>query len=93
MFKKLIANFGVDKLYHFAACFIITFIVGVVMIPVTNLFGVMFSSFMCGSAAALAKEYADKVNPNNKWDWKDIVADYCGIGLALIILIVLYVVI
>ena len=89
MFKKLIRKFGIDKLYHFSICFIISFVVGIVMLPITTLFGIMFSSFMCGSAAALAKEYADKVNPNNKWDWKDIIADYCGIGLAMMLLYVL----
>ena len=61
------------------------------MLPITNLFGMLFSSIMCGSAAGLAKEYADKVNPNNKWDWKDIIADYCGIGLAAVILVILYI--
>lgn len=90
MFKKLISRFGIDKLYHLSACFIITFIVGIIMLPITNLFGVIFSSFISGSAAALAKEYADMVNPNNKWDWKDIAADYCGIFMALVILIILY---
>lgn len=89
MLKKLIKKFGRDKLFHFGICFVISLIVGLVMIPITNLFGVIFSSLVSGSGAALAKEYGDKCSPTNKWDWKDVIADYLGIGLALIILIVL----
>ncbi|MBR5639535.1 MAG: hypothetical protein IKW83_07200 [Muribaculaceae bacterium] len=89
MFKKLAKKIGRDKIYHFGICFIISLITGVIMLPITNLFGVLFSSFMSGTGAALAKEYGDKCSPTNKWDWKDVIADYIGIGFAILILVVL----
>ncbi|MBR5639527.1 MAG: hypothetical protein IKW83_07160 [Muribaculaceae bacterium] len=89
MFNKLIKKVGKDKFFHFGVCFVISLITGVVMLPFTNLFGVIFSSVMSGTGAALAKEYGDKCSPTNKWDWKDVIADYLGIGLALLILIIL----
>ncbi|MBO6271461.1 hypothetical protein J6O48_01635 [bacterium] len=54
-----------------------------------NIFQVAISGFSVAFAAGLGKEYGDKVNPNNKWDWYDILADVLGslIGVIIPILI------
>ncbi len=88
--QKLKNKFGIDKLYHFSACFIITLIAGVLLFPFANIVGVLIGTFITASAAALAKEYGDKCNPINKWDWKDIIADYCGTFLGMVILLIIY---
>ena len=90
MLDYLYNKFGKDKVMHFIACLLIAVVVGVVMIPCATLFGIVFASFMCASSAALAKEYADKLNPNNRWDWNDIIADYAGTFTGIIIVILLY---
>lgn len=36
------------------------------------------AGILVSTAAAWGKEYGDKQNPNNKWDWRDILADSIG---------------
>ena len=37
-----------------------------------------FSGFISAMGAGLGKEYGDKINPYNKWDWYDVLADFLG---------------
>ncbi len=90
--QKISNKFGIDKIYHFSACFIITFITGLLLFPFANLAGILIGAFISSSCAALAKEYGDKCSPVNKWDWKDVIADYCGTFLAILLLLIIYVV-
>lgn len=77
---------------HFSVCGIIALFVaiiaGVLNAPV---FVSAMCGFACGMGTGLGKEYGDKVNPYNIWDWEDVIADtigsVCGALVAAILLI------
>lgn len=84
---------GSDKYAHFSVCAIVAICVGFVgMLMGMSPLMIGFSGFIAAMGAGLGKEYGDKVNPYNKWDWYDVLADTVGalvgsglmIGLALI---------
>ena len=50
-----------------------------------NWYEMLISSFSVALAAGLGKEIADHLNPYNKWDWKDVLADVLGTLTGLII--------
>lgn len=68
-----------DKKLHFLACAAITFMVmlifSILNTPITI---AAFTGILTSTASAWGKEYGDKCNPYNKWDWKDIIADSLG---------------
>lgn len=72
-------NIGKDKYLHFGFCLVITLIT---ILSFKLLGDSCFRSILAGALAAvsagLAKEFADYINPNNKWDWQDIYADIAG---------------
>ena len=69
---------GIDKLYHFVACFMATIVVGVI-IGVSS--GVLFALGL-----AIGKEYGDHKAKGNHWCWYDILADVLGIIAAGLII-------
>lgn len=77
---------GRDKYLHFAVCGIIsttiicTFILIGSTLPIAILTGTVATI-----GTGLGKEYGDKMNPNSSWDWKDILADFCGLLLGIIV--------
>jgi len=76
---NFIKNIGRDKKLHFIYSFIIAFLGGVfAFILRMNTIQFIFTSFSLSMATGLGKEYADHINPNNKWDWYDIFADVLG---------------
>ena len=74
-----------DKWLHFTCCTLIALVT-------TILIGLL-SSYYVGALAGLStamgtgvgKEYGDCKSPNNKWDWKDILADLIGSLVGIII--------
>ena len=80
-----------DKRLHFACCMLIALVVT----PLIGLLSNWYVGGLAGSLTAMGvgvgKEYGDKVNPNNKWDWQDILADFIGtaVGVSVGILIAL----
>ena len=68
-----------DKILHFSACAVITFLtISIFFIINTSFCIAALAGMLTSTAAAWGKEYGDKVNPHNKWDWKDILADSIG---------------
>ena len=82
-----------DYILHYTLCMLITYIVGLTSFTafylftgynealVASLFGAVFSL-----GVGTGKEYGDHVNPNNKWCWKDMLANFLGILTGLLIL-------
>lgn len=77
--KNIFKNIGSDKYMHFGVCAIVALLVGLFGI-VLNMTPIMvaYCGFIAAMGAGLGKEYGDKVNPNNRWDWKDVLADFIG---------------
>lgn len=75
-------NIPYDKKLHFGCSFAIATVAGLF----ANAIGMTwFQSLFTGAgisiAAGFGKEYGDKLNPNNHWDWDDVIAD--GLGALL----------
>lgn len=84
MLERLSKRFGIgiDKFYHFGACFISSLFVGLVLGPL--------SGFVSAMALGIGKEYGDSKAKGNEWSWGDIIADIVGAFVgAIIVLIVL----
>lgn len=83
-----------DKLLHALVCALISLILIVVLgalrAPIT---ACIVAGIYSAEAAGFAKEYADNLNPKNKWDWYDILADTIGailgsaVGSAIVIFV------
>lgn len=68
-----------DKLKHILVCTIIAMSVMALLCVIhSSLLVAIISSTLCALFAGIGKEYGDKVNPYNKWDWRDLVADTVG---------------
>ena len=75
VFKKI----GSDKYAHFCVCAIVALLVGVFgMVMKMTPIMIAYCGFVAAMGAGLGKEYGDKVNPKNKWDWMDVLADFLG---------------
>lgn len=85
---------GKDKILHISTCagiaLFVAIIAGVLNAPVIV---AALCGYLCALGTGLGKEYGDKVNPYNKWDWYDVLADICGsllgalLGTIILILI------
>lgn len=79
---------GEDKKLHITCCLLVAAFIGSILaVSHTALWVIAFISFISAMLCGLAKEYGDHINPHNKWDWYDIVAD--GVGALLGSIIVL----
>lgn len=68
-----------DKIVHFIVCAVITVVVMVLFFVANTTFVIAaLAGAITSTAAGWGKEFGDKVNPYNKWDWKDILADFIG---------------
>lgn len=82
--------FQIDKLYHFAACLLISLIWGALTCAVTSAIGpILISAAGAGLSAGFGKEYGDLVAKDNTWDWKDIIADIVGVAVAILTLLII----
>lgn len=72
-------HLGKDKILHIQVCaaiaLVVALIAGILHAPVA---ASAICGYMASISAGLGKEYGDKVNPNNKWDWEDVLADIIG---------------
>lgn len=72
-------NIQKDKLLHFGYSFLIALLAGVCAFFLRmNVLQFIFTSLGISFATGVGKEYGDHINPNNKWDWYDILADAIG---------------
>lgn len=77
---------GKDKYLHFSICAIIAIAIMVIFNILDASFSISALASICAAmGTGLGKEYGDKVNPNNKWDWKDVFADFLGTILGILI--------
>lgn len=68
-----------DKVLHFSACAFVAVLASVFALALSATWQCgMLLAVYSGMAAGLGKEFADHLNPNNRWDWWDVVADVCG---------------
>ena len=68
-----------DKLRHFAVCCAISVCAMVLFRAIAAPIGVAsLASLLISLCLGVGKEYGDMVNPYNKWDWKDLLADVIG---------------
>lgn len=86
-------NIKKDKIQHFAVCLMATLFAGALAWLITGCL-----MWGCSTGAALAaglalgKEYGDKNATGNHWCWWDLLADFCGIVVALLLLVLFNVV-
>lgn len=75
-----------DKILHFLACAALTVLTMILFFIVNSpYYYAALAGILVSTAAAWGKEYGDKVNPNNKWDWHDVIADSIGTIFGLIL--------
>lgn len=77
--KKIFPKISYDKKLHFGVSFIIAVIAtatGNVMRM--NWIQALYAGLCISLASGFGKEYGDKLNPSNTWDWKDVIADTVG---------------
>jgi uncharacterized protein YfiM (DUF2279 family) len=68
-----------DKIKHLVVCVIVGFMASALEAAYgANYTQSFFAGYMAGIAIGVGKEYGDKCNPYNKWDWQDIGADALG---------------
>ena len=74
-----------DKILHFSACAIIALITFLLFWLIGCSYTITaLAALLISTAAGWGKEYGDKANPNNKWDWKDILADAVGTVIGIL---------
>lgn len=75
-----------DKLKHILVCTIIAMsVMALLYVMHSSLLIAITSSILCAIFAGIGKEYGDKVNPYNKWDWRDFTADSTGAVLGSLV--------
>jgi uncharacterized protein YfiM (DUF2279 family) len=72
-------SISTDKIKHFSACAVVGFMAAVLeSFYGANYMQSFFAGCMAGLAIGVGKEYGDKCNPDNVWDWSDVGADAVG---------------
>ena len=69
-----------DKIYHFYVCFSITCILSYISIILATSIALL---------AGLIKEIYDDRQPNNKFDFYDLIADILGVIMAIFYLLII----
>lgn len=82
-----------DKILHFSAsAALVIIMMTIFFICNSNWVLAALAGTAVSATAGITKEYADSLNPNNKWDWKDIIADALGISAGLLISSLLWII-
>jgi len=74
-----------DKLMHFGVCAGIALAVSAIGWAAGFGWPSLYAGAVASLAAGFGKEYGDKANPDNKWDWQDVMADALGAAAGLFI--------
>ena len=74
-----------DKKLHFTCCMLIAFVTTLLIGLLSNWYAGGLAGLLTAMGTGVGKEYGDKASPNNRWDWRDIIADLAGavIGAAI----------
>lgn len=81
-----------DKYLHFTCCMLIALIATAILGLMSNWYVGALAGLSTAMGTGVGKEYGDCKSPGNKWDWKDILADFIGaIVGALIGMLVIFI--
>ena len=83
-------KYGQNNVYHSLICFVITFFVGAILGVCSNMFGVLFGAFACGTCASLGKQCGETHCHLIQSNIESLKFDYIGIIIAMIILFMIY---
>lgn len=81
-----------DKKLHFTCCMLIAFVATILIGLLSNWYSGGLAGLLTAMGTGVGKEYGDKASPNNRWDWRDILADFIGavtgavLGVAVLII-------
>lgn len=80
-----------DKKLHFICCMLIALATTIFIGVLSNWYAGSLAGLLTAMGTGIGKEYGDKINPYNKWDWYDILADLIGtiVGIAIGIIIII----
>lgn len=81
-----------DKWLHIGACAAVSWCVSLLLCVSASTYSLIsgkaidndivamfvFGGFLSGVSIGLGKEYGDKCNPDDYWDWEDVIADIIG---------------
>ena len=67
-----------DKKLHFTCCMLIALATTILIGLLSNWYAGGLAGLLTAMGTGVGKEYGDKINPYNKWDWYDILADFIG---------------
>lgn len=81
-----------DKRLHIACCMLIAFASTLLIGLMSNWYVGATAGLLTAMGVGVGKEYGDKVNPNNKWDWYDILADFIGTVVGVSVGIIIFIV-
>ena len=74
-----------DKKLHFTCCMLIALVTTILIGLVSNWYAGSLAGLLTAMGTGVGKEYGDKINPYNKWDWYDILADFLGTIVGILI--------
>lgn len=80
-----------DKKLHFIYCMLIALATTLLIGLLSNWYVGGIAGLLTAMGTGVGKEYGDKINPYNKWDWYDILADLIGtiVGITIGIIIII----
>lgn len=80
-----------DKKLHFICCMLIALATTILIGVLSNWYAGGLAGLLTAMGTGVGKEYGDKINPYNKWDWYDILADFIGtiVGIAIGMIIII----
>ena len=80
-----------DKKLHFTCCMLIAFATTILIGLLSNWYAGSLAGLLTAMGTGVGKEYGDKINPYNRWDWYDILADLIGtiVGITIGIIIII----
>lgn len=74
-----------DKKLHFICCMLIALATTILIGLLSNWYAGGLAGLLTAMGTGVGKEYGDKINPYNKWDWYDILADLIGAVIGVIL--------
>lgn len=74
-----------DKKLHFICCLLIALATTILIGLLSNWYAGGLAGLLTAMGTGVGKEYGDKINPYNKWDWYDILADLIGAVIGVIL--------
>lgn len=74
-----------DKKLHFICCTLIALATTILIGLLSNWYAGSLAGLLTAMGIGIGKEYGDKINPYNKWDWYDILADLIGAVIGVIL--------